>query len=1092
MDKFLIFLLLISSISCSIDIPKEIVNEYSNIPEEIDFNYHVKPILSDRCFQCHGPDEKTRKAGLRLDIEDIAFSKLKSGKTAFSNSSIYSSEVAHRILSQDKEEVMPPPESKLILNNKEKAIILKWIDQGASWKEHWSFIKPVLPRVPENIFVNSKIINPIDYFINRKLNEKNLKFSEKADKQRLLRRVSMDLTGLPPSIDEINNFINDNSDDSYEKVVDKLLNSVSHAEMLTLDWLDLSRYADSHGLHADGARTMWPWRDWVINSFKKNMPYDQFVTWQIAGDLFQNPTREQKLATAFNRNSPMTAEGGAIDEEWRLHYVFDRTETLSTAFLGLTVACAKCHDHKFDPISQKDYYQLASFFNNIRELGMTGDDGDFGPLMLLPTEEKEKEIEEIKTKIRVKENEIKSKKNELKKFYSYAENLRNKSSDQKIIFKNLKSNHLIGYYPLDKIKKSSSSNKSKRFIIDNNLFSTSESNADLIDGVKNKALRFSTDIDYLNLEKVPNFETNDSFSGSFWISTNDIDPEKTQHVLGTTGQKNDFWRGWDIYLDNQNFINMRLINVLPTNLIHVKSTEVVKKDVWTHVTFSYDGSSSANGIIIYIDGKKSNLEIKVNNLYKSIHPVPVGKKSESGFPLNIRKKDKRPLRVGRSGMYHSGDKGLFSGKIDDIFLFSKDLTSLESYSIYNSYNISKIKTNDNILKNHWIETDVNIVKNKKKLSDLREKWLKIMEPVIEVMVMEEMNKSRDNYLLNRGSYMEPSYKVGIGVPENLPQLDSDLPKNRLGLAKWLFSDENPLTSRVTVNRYWQMIFGYGLVRTPEDFGVQGMLPTHPELLDWMSIYLIENNWDIKKLLKLMVMSYTYQQKSSWTNELKELDPDNFYLARSNSYKLPAEIIRDNALASSGLLVKKVGGPSVKPYQPDGLWIEKNSFSADLYNYKKNSGDSLYRRGIYTFIKRTSPPPSMIALDATSREVCTVKREKTNTPLQALVLMNDPQFFEASRALAERVQKEGGKSIADQIAYGFKLAISRNPKKEELNLLKDLYNSQLKYYQSNPKQAYRVLNVGDSKFDRSLSRSKTAALTMVSNTILNHDETYLKR
>ena len=862
--------------------------------------------------------------------------------------------------------------------------------------------------------------------------------------------------------------------------------------MLTLDWLDLSRYADSHGLHADGARTMWPWRDWVINSFKKNMPYDQFVTWQIAGDLFQNPTREQKLATAFNRNSPMTAEGGAIDEEWRLHYVFDRTETLSTAFLGLTVACAKCHDHKFDPISQKDYYQLASFFNNIRELGMTGDDGDFGPLMLLPTEEKEKEIEEIKTKIRVKENEINSKKNELKKFYSYAENLRNKSSDQKIIFKNLKSNHLIGYYPLDKIKKSSSSNKSKRFIIDNNLFSTSESNADLVDGVKNKALRFSTDIDYLNLEKVPNFETNDSFSGSFWISTNDIDPEKTQHVLGTTGQKNDFWRGWDIYLDNQNFINMRLINVLPTNLIHVKSTEVLKKDVWTHVTFSYDGSSSANGIIIYIDGKKSNLEIKVNNLYKSIHPVPVGKKSESGFPLNIRKKDKRPLRVGRSGMYHSGDKGLFSGKIDDIFLFSKDLTSLESYSIYNSYNISKIKTNDNILKNHWIETDVNILKNKKKLSDLREKWLKIMEPVIEVMVMEEMNKTRDNYLLNRGSYMEPSYKVGIGVPENLPQLDSDLPKNRLGLAKWLFSDENPLTSRVTVNRYWQMIFGYGLVRTPEDFGVQGMLPTHPELLDWMSIYLIENNWDIKKLLKLMVMSYTYQQKSSWTNELKESDPDNFYLARSNSYKLPAEIIRDNALASSGLLVKKVGGPSVKPYQPDGLWIEKNSFSADLYNYKKNSGDSLYRRGIYTFIKRTSPPPSMIALDATSREVCTVKREKTNTPLQALVLMNDPQFFEASRALAERVQKEGGKSISDQIAYGFKLAISRNPKKEELNLLEDLYNSQLKYYKSNPKQAYRVLNVGDSKFDRSLSRSKTAALTMVSNTILNHDETYLKR
>ena len=367
-----------------------------------------------------------------------------------------------------------------------------------------------------------------------------------------------------------------------------------------------------------------------------------------------------------------------------------------------------------------------------------------------------------------------------------------------------------------------------------------------------------------------------------------------------------------------------------------------------------------------------------------------------------------------------------------------------------------------------------------------------MEPVIEVMVMEEMKKPRDNYLLNRGSYLEPSHKVGTDVPENLPKMDSSLPKNRLGLAKWLFSNENPLTSRVTVNRYWQMIFGFGLVRTPEDFGVQGMLPSHPELLDWLSIYLINNNWNIKKLIKLMVMSHVYQQKSNSNDKLNEIDPNNFFLARSNSYKLPAEIIRDNALASSGLLVKKVGGPSVKPYQPDGLWLEKNSFSADLYNYKKNSGDSLYRRGMYTFIKRTSPPPSMIALDGTSREVCTVRREKTNTPLQALVLMNDPQFFEASRILAERIQKEGGENYLDQIKYGFRLAISRNPKDEELKILKELYESQLKFYKSNPKMTNQILKVGDKKFDRSLNKYRTAALTMVSNTILNHDETYLKR
>ncbi len=1093
MKNTLLFIFLtIFFTSCSFNIPSEVQIEYASLPEKIDYNYNVKPILSDRCYQCHGPDEKTRKAGLRLDIEEIAFSKLKSGNKAFSPGSLYSSEAAHRILSSAEGELMPPPESKLKLTNREKATILKWIEQGSTWKEHWSFVKPNIYNIPEENLKNSKTNNPIDFFIEKKLKEYNLVFSPKASKERLLRRVTMDLTGIPPTIQEINSFINEDSENAYEKLVDRLLLSEAHAEMLTLDWMDLSRYADSHGLHADGARTMWPWRDWVINSFKKNMPYDQFVTWQIAGDLLPNSTREQKLATAFNRNSPMTAEGGAIDEEWRLHYVFDRTETLSTAFLGLTVACAKCHDHKFDPISQKDYYQLASFFNNIKELGMTGDDGDFGPLLLLPTEEKEKEIKQITTKIRDKKNEIDIKKNELKEFYSYAENLRNKNSNEKTIFKNLKSNYLIGHYPFDLIRKSPNSNNSKKYIIDNNLLSTSESNAEVVEGIKNKALKFSTDIDYLNLDKVPNFETNDSFSGSFWINTDDIDPEKTQHVLGTSGQKNDFWRGWDIYLDNQNYINMRLINVLPTNLIHVKSDYVVKKDNWTHVAFSYDGSSSAEGINIFINGKESNLEVKMDNLYKSIHPVPVGKKSESGFPLNIRKKDKRPLRVGRSGMYHSGDKGLFSGIIDDVYLFSKDLTTLESFSIYNSYNVSNKKSNENIIKNHWVETDYNVVKNKKQLSILRKKWLKIMEPVIEVMVMEEMKEPRDNYLLNRGSYLEPAYKVGIDVPENLPKMDSSLPKNRLGLSKWLFSNENPLTSRVTVNRYWQMIFGYGLVRTPEDFGVQGMLPTHPELLDWLSLYLINNNWNIKKLIKLMVMSHTYQQKSISYEKLNEIDPNNLLLARSNTYKLPAEIIRDNALASSGLLVRDLGGPSVKPYQPDGLWIEKNSFSADLYNYKKNSGDSLYRRGMYTFIKRTSPPPSMIALDGTSREVCTVRREKTNTPLQALVLMNDPQFFEASRILAERIQKEGGKSYSDQIKYGFRLAISRNPKTEELNLLTKLYESQLKFYKSNPKLTSQILKVGDKKFDKSLNKYKTAALTMVSNTILNHDETYLKR
>ncbi|MEK9516909.1 MAG: DUF1549 domain-containing protein, partial [Flavobacteriaceae bacterium] len=379
-------------LSCSVEIPDEIVNQYSSLPENIDFNYHVKPILSDRCYQCHGPDDKTRKAGLRLDVESIAFSKLESGKRAFSPGSLYKSESVQRILHQDPDIVMPPPEANLPLTNREKAIIFKWIEQGAEWKEHWAFLAP---KKQEPKTDNITLQNPIDQFIKKRLDQDGLDFSPKASKTTLARRIFLDLTGLPPSIEELDTFLNDKSDKAYENLVDQLLDTEAYAERLTLDWLDLSRYADSHGLHADGIRTMWPWRDWILKAFKENMPYDQFVTWQLAGDLLPNATQEQILATAFNRNSPMTAEGGVIDEEWRLHYVFDRTETLSTAFLGLTVACAKCHDHKFDPISQKDYFQLTAFFNNIRELGMTGDDGEFGPLLPLSNEETQAKLDQL-------------------------------------------------------------------------------------------------------------------------------------------------------------------------------------------------------------------------------------------------------------------------------------------------------------------------------------------------------------------------------------------------------------------------------------------------------------------------------------------------------------------------------------------------------------------------------------------------------------------------------------------------------------------------------------------------------------------------
>ena len=413
--------------SCSLEVPEEISNQYSSLPEVVDFNYHVKPILSDRCYQCHGPDEKTRKAGLRLDIESLAFSKLESGKRAFSAGNLYKSESARRILHQDPDIVMPPPEANLQLTQREKAMILKWIEQGAEWKEHWSFLPPQnkIPKSKDNT-----LSHPIDMFVKNKLDQEGLDFSPKASKAILVRRLYFDLTGLPPSIEAVDEFINDNSEKAYENLVDRLLNTPAHAERMALDWIDLSRYADSHGLHADGIRTMWPWRDWVLKAFQENMPYDQFVTWQLAGDLIPEATQEQKLATAFNRNSPMTAEGGVIDEEWRLHYVFDRTETLSTAFMGLTVACAKCHDHKFDPISQKDYYQLTAFFNNIRELGMTGDDGEFGPLLPLTDEQTQSKLDQLNQSMSAIKKELAITSEELKQVYEYSDELVKKTKAQ--------------------------------------------------------------------------------------------------------------------------------------------------------------------------------------------------------------------------------------------------------------------------------------------------------------------------------------------------------------------------------------------------------------------------------------------------------------------------------------------------------------------------------------------------------------------------------------------------------------------------------------------------------------------------------------
>ena len=1064
-SKILAFVACQMILSCGQKLPIDVEDAYSNLPETIDFNFHVKPILSDRCFSCHGPDENTRKAGLRLDREEEAFSKLVSGERAFVSNKPGSSASVHRILSKDPEVQMPPPESNLSLSATEKALIIKWIEQGAEWKRHWAFAKPEKPKlvISDKTWIAH---NEVDNFIHQRLKPKGFQPSPQADKERLLRRVSMDLTGLPPTINELNSFLKDDSPDTYEKVVDRLLQTDANAERLAVDWMDISRYADSHGLHADGWRLMWPWRDWVINAFKKNMPYDQFVTWQLAGDLMPNASKEQKLATAFNRNHPMTAEGGAIEEEFRLNYVWDRAETVGTALMGLTVACARCHDHKFDPISQKDYYQLTAFFNNVKELGMTGDDGNYGPMLALPSAETEGKLKGIEKSINEKEQQLKLTKKELADLETYI---------AKLPWEATKTG-LLGHYPFEKVTK-----QGNKFIVDNTSNATSSKSPEIVQGKKGNALIFTGEYDEVYLNNIPNFEWTDTFSASLWMNTSKREKLKTQTLLGTSGEKNNFWRGWDFYLDSLNYLNARLIHSLPHNYIHIKSKDSIKTNEWKHVAFSYDGSGKAKGLSLFMNGKKAETEVGYDNLYKSIKTVRSA----------VHTVYTQPVKVAKSYRGFTGENGIFKGAIDDIRMYSKALTLLEVGLLAETDNLTKRPEKELVI-DYKINQSPKVKKIENELKELRDDWLALMMPVMEVMVMEEMPKSRQAYAYNRGDYTQPIYEVDANTPEMLPAFSDEYPRNRLGLSKWLFSKDNPLTARVTVNRYWQMLFGKGLVGTPQDFGVQGALPTHPELIDWLAVDFMESGWNIKALLKTMVMSHTYRQSSQASPEMREKDPNNTYLARSNSYRLPAEMIRDNALAASGLLVHQVGGESVKPYQPGKLWIEKNSFSHKLLNYIESQGDSLYRRGLYTFIRRTSPHPAMTAFDAPNREVCTVQRENTNTPLQALVLMNDTQFVEASKILAARMQKEGGNSLDEQIAYGFRLAISRYPKEEEKAILKEIYTAQKNRFKKAPKEASQLLSVGKKEIDNTLDKIKTAALTMVANTMLNHDEAYMKR
>ena len=1059
--------------ACAPEKPAEIVEAEQKLPEKISYNFHVKPILSDRCFACHGPDAENRAADLRLDLPEHALGELPENPGAYAlvPGKLADSEIFHRILSDDEEVVMPPPESNLSLTAEEKAILIKWIEQGAEYEPHWAFApieKPAVPDVQQPEWAH----NAIDKFVLQKQEENSFSPSEAADKETLIRRVSFSLTGLPPSLEEIDAFVNDNSPEAYEKVVDRLLASPAYGERMATHWLDVARYADSDGYLDDKHREFSPWRDWVIEAFNQNMPYDEFATLQIAGDLLPNAGQDEILPTAFNRLHKKNSEAGIVYEEYRVEYVADRTNTLGKAFLGLSLECARCHDHKYDPVSQEDYYSMFAFFNSTNEIGtpVYGPDQTPGPALLLSDEKTDQQIAELEQYIREQEGALEEANDE----QAFQQWLGSQSDLEQELKRSLVKG-LQAYYPLDDFQP----RKNNKLHSPNRLDAAKPatlSNAVLGEGIQGKALSVNDYGAMAFADKVGWFGRDDAFSVDFWIYPDTVYEES--NIFTHCEDRRLGLKGYSLFV-RDNHLQFVMAHSWPHNAIQVISREALPVKTWSRVTLTYDGSSRANGISLYLNGEKLTTQTAIDNLYKGILFVP-----------DIH-------TYGFRGM-HWGSRNkmvpMLNSRLDEIRVFDRHLSELEVAYLAHPENVAlKLAQADDQMRQQlkgYYQNRYAHSGEKATLKEQRKRLTELMNSIPEMMVMGDLPEPRQTFLLERGMYNAHGHEVQPDAPESILHFPEDLPRNRLGLAKWMFMDENPLTARVIVNRIWQLHFGRGLSKTTEDLGNQGALPTHPELLDYLATWLRENDWDLKAQHKQIVMSATYRQSSRISPEMQEKDPENLLLARAPRFRLPAEMIRDNALAISDLLVEKVGGESVYPYQPAGLWDEISN-KHWRYPYLQTEGEDLYRRSIYTIWKRTAPPPSMLIFDMPQRGDCTVRRIPTSTPLQALVLLNDPQYIEAARVLAEKVMQRE-ENLQDRLSNAYQLITGRLPREKELILLEDFYTEEMDKFKSAPQDREEYLQVGADDPDAGLDKTELAALTVVANSIMNTDEATTRR
>jgi hypothetical protein len=1045
----------------------------------LEYNRDVRPILSENCFACHGPDSASRKGKLRLDHFEDATASREKGKPAITPGKPDESEAIHRVFTTDEDDLMPPAKSHKVLKPEEKEILKRWIAEGAKYQPHWSLIAPVRPALPK-VKDKSWARNPFDFFILARLEAEGLKPAPEADKRSLARRVSLDLIGLPPKPEEVDAFVNDGTPKAYEKFVDRLLASPHWGEHRGRYWLDAARYADTHGIHFDNFREIWAYRDWVINVFNRNEPFDQFTIEQLAGDLLPNATLDQKIATGFNRCNITTSEGGAIDEEYLVLYARDRTETTSQVWLGLTAGCAVCHDHKYDPLKQKEFYQLSAFFNNTTQKAMDGNVKDTPPVLIVTKAEDRLRWEQLLSETNVAGKQIEQRTKDARRdFEAWLAKPSFEKADARLPKDAPAFHALLSERDHPQSQQPAGGG-------DRTDFGHENTNVAWQEGVVS-AKAFTTGSGSTPaFPNVGDFERDQPFSYAVWIrATNDNNGAVFARMEDRDGKK----RGWEFWLDGLPMIH--IVHDWPGDMIKVMGRNAVPKNQWTHICVTYDGSSKAEGVRMYLNGEPQALYLntemdKVTGSIRTGARFKIGQRETLSALNGIGVQD---LRLYERVLSTEEVQALM--KMPRLkWLAMKSSSPLPSPPSdgREGEDHARTKAETDELYSLWLETmDGTYQEKLATLKRLTDEQNAVRARGTIAHVMNESTNAPEAYLLSRGEYDKRRDKVTPEIPSSLPAMPAELPRNRLGLAQWLMRPEHPLTARVTVNRFWQEIFGTGLVKTSGDFGVAGEMPSHPELLDWLAVEFRESGWNVKKFFRLLVTSATYRQAATVTPEKISRDPQNRLLSRGPHFRMDAEMIRDCALAASGLLVDKIGGASVKPYQPDGVWKAVAIPLSDTSKYIRDDGEKLYRRSLYTFWKRSAPPAQMEIFNAPSREACAVRRERTDTPLQALVTLNDEQFVEAARHLAQHAIKDGGQNEAERLDFMARRLLARTFRPEEKKIVANGLKDLLLHYQSEPREAEALLTVGESKPDASLDKPTLAAYTMIANELMNLDE-----